>query len=309
MKFKDTYYGDLTGQTYKGDIDLRDVKLTSLEGAPKIVNGSFYISNNEQLKSLEFGPEEVTSAFYASNCGLENLIGAPIKAHAFNISSNTLLTSLEGSPQQVLEYNCEHCNSLTTLEGISTMKDFGTVVAGTCDNLQSLKGIPKNNPANVSFYIYMNKKLTSLKGLPNKTGSISVWDCDLRDLEGAPSEVDGGFNISNNKKITSLKGCPSKVHGIDIGWCDKLTSLDYFPEVFKMFTLWSEHQHDTKSFTGETLFDFQKKHGFNINEYLNIYGQDETNMILIIKLVSRLEFRDLPWDDIKKLFIMNGGGI
>ena len=38
MKFLDTKYGDLTGQTYS-DIEVSDSGITSLEGAPKIVNG------------------------------------------------------------------------------------------------------------------------------------------------------------------------------------------------------------------------------------------------------------------------------
>jgi len=32
MKFRDTKYGDLTGQTYEGDIDVSELSLTSLEG-------------------------------------------------------------------------------------------------------------------------------------------------------------------------------------------------------------------------------------------------------------------------------------
>jgi len=34
MKFKDTKYGDLNGQDYKGDIDVIGMNLTSLGGAP-----------------------------------------------------------------------------------------------------------------------------------------------------------------------------------------------------------------------------------------------------------------------------------
>jgi len=34
MKFKDTKYGDLNGQDYKGDISVTGMNLTSLEGAP-----------------------------------------------------------------------------------------------------------------------------------------------------------------------------------------------------------------------------------------------------------------------------------
>jgi len=32
MKFRDTKYGDLTGQTYEGNINASDLGLTSLEG-------------------------------------------------------------------------------------------------------------------------------------------------------------------------------------------------------------------------------------------------------------------------------------
>jgi len=47
MKFKDTKYGDLTGQNYKGNIIVRNMKLTSLEGAPQTVEGSFDCSSNK----------------------------------------------------------------------------------------------------------------------------------------------------------------------------------------------------------------------------------------------------------------------
>ena len=43
MKFKDTKYGDLTGQVYEGDIDVSDLGLTSLEEAPRIVKDSFFL--------------------------------------------------------------------------------------------------------------------------------------------------------------------------------------------------------------------------------------------------------------------------
>jgi len=60
MKFKDTKYGDLTGQTYKGDINVTNMKLTTLEGAPQTVGGYFYCSNNK-LTSLEGAPQKVGS--------------------------------------------------------------------------------------------------------------------------------------------------------------------------------------------------------------------------------------------------------
>ena len=47
MKFKDTKYGDLTGTTYKGNINVSFSNLTSLEGAPKFVIGHFHCNNNK----------------------------------------------------------------------------------------------------------------------------------------------------------------------------------------------------------------------------------------------------------------------
>ena len=55
MKFKDTKYGDLTGQLYSNKIDCRDKRLTSLNEAPKEV-GRYFFCNNNQLTSLEGAP-------------------------------------------------------------------------------------------------------------------------------------------------------------------------------------------------------------------------------------------------------------
>ena len=49
MKFKDTKYGDLTGQTYNGNIDVSRLNLTSLKDAPRSVSGKFDCSDNPNL--------------------------------------------------------------------------------------------------------------------------------------------------------------------------------------------------------------------------------------------------------------------
>ena len=76
MKFKDTEYGDLTGQTYEGDIDVNDLNLTSLEGSPKVINGNFFCYNN-QLTSLEGSPEVINGSFFCYNNQLTSLTGSP----------------------------------------------------------------------------------------------------------------------------------------------------------------------------------------------------------------------------------------
>jgi hypothetical protein len=91
MKFKDTKYGDLTGQTYDGDINVYNMGLTSLEGAPEIVNGKFWCQHNK----------------------LTNLKGAPrIVKGWFNCRYNQLV-SLEGSPEISEEDFCCSNNNLT----------------------------------------------------------------------------------------------------------------------------------------------------------------------------------------------------
>jgi len=78
MKFKDTKYGDLSGQTYKGNIDVSDLDLTSLEGAPKSVRYNFNCSSNQKLTSLKGGPKSVYCDFICSgNLNLISLEGVP----------------------------------------------------------------------------------------------------------------------------------------------------------------------------------------------------------------------------------------
>ena len=51
-------------------------KLTSLDGAPKIVKGYFYCYDNK-LTSLKYGPKEVNGFFSCSYNNLTSLEGAP----------------------------------------------------------------------------------------------------------------------------------------------------------------------------------------------------------------------------------------
>jgi len=114
MKFKDTKYGDLTGQEYKGNIDVHGMNLASLEGSPKGVIGIFNCSRNKDLTSLKGAPETIKGDFYCSNNPkLTSLEGAPeIVKGDFWCFSNPKLTSLEGG-----NFNCFSNPKLTLLEG------------------------------------------------------------------------------------------------------------------------------------------------------------------------------------------------
>jgi hypothetical protein len=104
VKFKDTRYGNLTGQTYNGDINVSNIGLTSLEGAPKVVEGRFYCSYNN-LTSLEGAPRVVKKHFYCDYNKLNSLEGAPkiVKGY-FNCYGNKLV-SLEYLPEDVTPQN------------------------------------------------------------------------------------------------------------------------------------------------------------------------------------------------------------
>ena len=84
--FKDTEYGDLTGQTYDGSILIRNMGLDSLQGAPKHIKGSIKLSNNNFV-DLKGSPEIVDGNF--------------------DIQVNKRLVSFEGAPTSIGgTFNC-----------------------------------------------------------------------------------------------------------------------------------------------------------------------------------------------------------
>ena len=103
MKFKDTKYGDLTGQHYQGYIIVSNLGLTSLEGAPLSISGDFYCGNNK-LTSLIGAPQIVEGNFSCGINQLYSLQGAPQQVGGGSSCSNNRLISLAGSPQQVGSY-------------------------------------------------------------------------------------------------------------------------------------------------------------------------------------------------------------
>jgi len=123
MKFKDTEYGDLTGQNYEGDIVVSHMKLTSLEGAPQTVQGYFNCGHNN-LTTLEGAPQTVHGYFNCSRNNLTSLEGAPQTVKGSFNCSNNKLTSLEGTPKLINgTFYCQQ-NRLVSLKGISNIKSI-----------------------------------------------------------------------------------------------------------------------------------------------------------------------------------------
>ena len=76
--------------------------------------------------------------------------------------------------------------------------------------LTSLKGAPEKVGGDFSCY---DNKLTNLEGAPKEVGrNFYCFGNQLTNLEGAPKEVGRNFYCSNNK-LTSLEGAPQKVGG------------------------------------------------------------------------------------------------
>ena len=102
MKFKDTSYGDLTGQVFYGNIYVQDMGLTSLEGAPIEVVGTMDISGND-LTTLEHAPKKILQSFSASgNKKLKSLQYAPIKVETIYLKKLPLITDIN---KQIVDNN------------------------------------------------------------------------------------------------------------------------------------------------------------------------------------------------------------
>lgn len=95
MKFKDTSYGDLTGQVYYGNIYVQDMGLTSLEGAPKEVVGTMDVSGNK-LTTLEYAPTKVSQSFSISgNNKISSLQYAPTTVETLFLKKLPLIQMLD----------------------------------------------------------------------------------------------------------------------------------------------------------------------------------------------------------------------
>jgi hypothetical protein len=195
-----------------------DNKLTSLEGGPKEVGGSFYCSHNK-ITSLEFGPKEVGGHFYCNHNNITSLEGCPKEVGgSFNCSYNNL-TSLEFGPKEVKGYfNCSY-NNLSSLEG--GPKEVDGSFNCSDNNLISLEGAPIE--IGREFYLDHNEGASSetLKSIYSKmkeaksdykTVLKSLWkEISIEDkiLLYTPDldwvEEDEAAKLSNLKKYNSIK--------------------------------------------------------------------------------------------------------
>ena len=188
--------------------DFRDGSLLGIKFG--IADGDFII-NALGLTSLEGCPQEVTGTFNASNNKIENLIDGPKKVgKSYNVNGNNKLVSLEGAPEEIGEtFNVTDCTSLPSLEG-------GPKKAGAyeCNStvIRNLKGAPIEIKGEyVGFSANYCHSLSSLEGASiltptnNRTARYSFNVCEnLYTLEGLPLDTEYYVNLEKNGLKSSV---------------------------------------------------------------------------------------------------------
>ncbi len=166
---------DLSTITIKGSFNCSRNKLKSLKGAPRVVEGNFDCSyNNNSLSSLKGAPEIVNGDFDCNQTGLITLEGAPKSVGGdFSCYANQLET-LRGAPQYVGGYfSCQCCN-LNSLEG--SPKIVGQSFIANGNNFTSTKGAPKS--INGEF-ICGHRQLHDLDDLPTGITTLDCFDAQF----------------------------------------------------------------------------------------------------------------------------------
>ena len=168
--------------------------LTSLEGCPREVGGSFYCRNWTNLKNLKGCPEKVGEDFDCSRCSnLMSLEGCPkMIGGNFRCDSCFKLTNLKGCPEKVgKHFSCAYCDGLTNLEGCPEKVGLG-FYCYDCDSLKSLEGCPEK--VDDDFVCYHCRVLKSLEGCPKEVGGI--FNCENCAVKFTEDEVRSLCDVS-----------------------------------------------------------------------------------------------------------------
>lgn len=107
--FSDTKYGNLTGEVYNGNIDVRGTDISSLKGSPRTVYGSFNCGSLKHLTSLEYAPKEISNTFHCTNSGIVDGKAQIIK---YQIKADTYYTNEEVLFYNEIEKEMEAANNL-----------------------------------------------------------------------------------------------------------------------------------------------------------------------------------------------------
>ncbi|GAB5388713.1 MAG: hypothetical protein Alpg2KO_16810 [Alphaproteobacteria bacterium] len=228
-KNKLTSLKGLDGKLNKASLEISmNPDLKTLEGCPKVLHGSLYISGTG-LTSFEGGPERVNGDIVARRSQFTSLKGAPAVIGGRLVASHNPLQSIAGLPAKVErgidlrdcgltslkgmppELSCSldiSNNRLTSFEGMSTRIE-GDLVASR-NPLKTLEGMAKAVTRTVRLD---NCDLASTKGITQHVGGHLILDSNLiKELEDMPQRVGGHVMVRYNK-LTSTRGLPKHIEG------------------------------------------------------------------------------------------------
>ena len=119
MKFKDTEYGDMSGQHYEGDINIDSMGVSDWEGSPASIWGRLSAANNEFTTLVGMPEMKKGSSISLNDNPLGSLKGAKwTLIDDFGIVGCGL-TSFEGCPQKVIGMFAGYNNDCVSLTGVS----------------------------------------------------------------------------------------------------------------------------------------------------------------------------------------------
>ncbi len=147
------------------------------------IEKNFNVSQNN-LDSLEWAPSIVGGDFFINHNNLTSLIGAPKEVGNLNASYNKL-ASLEGCPWKINNTITITQNKLKNLVGAPEKVNY---LFCEYNQLESLEGLPKIIKLNFSA---QNNNLTSLKGIEESSlhGSINLLYNPIKRIDYFPKQI------------------------------------------------------------------------------------------------------------------------
>lgn len=161
------------------DFKILKAKMTSLEGCPRVVSGTFELDGLLNLKSLQGGPEFV-SKYYLFGLEITSLDGLPEEVDNLAISGLRNLTSLKGLPKMINQrLSIGFCPLLWDPQGLRDVHvglQDGYIGSCPIEHLVKIFGSLKSFQDSLD-YNYIRKPIHVPRGKPY----TETWDETLED--------------------------------------------------------------------------------------------------------------------------------
>lgn len=123
-----------------GFFRIQSTKCTSLKGAPEYVGKDFYCTG-VPITSLEYSPSHIGGFIDVRHTKIPNLIGLTSDVKSVYCGEDYAFRSFEGCPEVLDDFKCIS-GGITSLE--YSPKTVNNYTIMTCQNLETLDGIPKS---------------------------------------------------------------------------------------------------------------------------------------------------------------------